>query len=193
MRSALKRTSPAPELVRKYRHVESDERPREINKGLVSGLVGGLVGTIVMTAFQNGWSKASQAWKRGDGQQQQSSGDSEDATMKAAGKLAEAFGRPLSHEQKKKFGPVVHYAFGTAQGAMYGAVTELAGIQGGLVSGVSFGAALFVVADELAVPAAGLSGKPSEFPLSSHLYGLASHLVYGVTTDIVRRGLRTAL
>jgi len=76
---------------------------------------------------------------------------------------------------------------------MYGAVTELAGIQGGLVSGVSFGAALFVVADELAVPAAGLSGKPSEFPLSSHLYGLASHLVYGVTTDIVRRGLRTAL
>src|SRR5579872_6148836 len=101
MRSALKRTSPAPELVRKYRHVESDERPREINKGLVSGLVGGLVGTIVMTAFQNGWSKASQALKRGDGQQQssQGQGESEDATMKAAGKLAEAFGRPLSHEQ----------------------------------------------------------------------------------------------
>jgi putative membrane protein len=196
MRSALKRRSPTPELVRKYRHVESDERPREINKGLVSGLVGGLVGTIVMTAFQNGWSKASEALKRGDGQQQQSSqgeGESEDATMKAAGKLAEVFGRPLSHEQKKKFGPVVHYAFGIAQGAMYGAVTELAGIQGGLVSGVSFGAALFVVADELAVPAAGLSGKPSEFPLTSHLYGLASHLVYGVTTEIVRRGLRSAL
>jgi hypothetical protein len=47
--------------------------------------------------------------------------------MKAAGKLAEMIGPPLSHEQKKKLGPVVHYSFGTLQGGVYGAVAELSG------------------------------------------------------------------
>jgi hypothetical protein len=35
--------------------------PTELTKGAVAGLVVGLIGTIVMTAFQDGWSKASKA------------------------------------------------------------------------------------------------------------------------------------
>lgn len=196
LRRVKKDNSDTPSLVTHYRVLGTDEHARNLKKGAIAGLVGGLIGTIVMTAFQNGWGKASQAFKGNNNQpdqQQQSGPESEDATMKAAGKLSEAAGHPLSHEQRKKFGPLVHYAFGTAQGALYGAVTELADIRGGLLAGVSFGAALFLVADEIVVPAAGLSGKASEAPLSSHLYGLASHLVYGLSTEIARRGLRAAL
>jgi uncharacterized membrane protein YagU involved in acid resistance len=58
---------------------------------------------------------------------------------------------------------------------------------------MTFGAALFVAADEIVVPALGLSPQPTESSISSHLYGLAAHLVYGVTTEVVRRGLRAAL
>jgi uncharacterized membrane protein YagU involved in acid resistance len=111
--------------------------------------------------------------------------------VKAAGKLAEMIGRPLSHEQKKKLGPVVHYSFCTLQGGVYGAVAEWS--EGhGFIAGLTFGAALFVAADEVVVPALSLSPKPMESSISSHLYGLAAHLVYGVTTEVVRRGLRAA-
>jgi uncharacterized membrane protein YagU involved in acid resistance len=174
------------------------QRERSVAKGMIAGMVGGLIGTIVMTQFQNGWSKASSALKNGsrnknqNGSQQQDE-QKEDATMKAAGKIAELAGRHLSHEQKKKLGPVVHYSFGTLQGAAYGAVKEMAGDSKGLLPGLAFGAALYLAADELAVPALGLSGRPTEYPLSSHLYGLASHLVYGVSAEAARRGLRAVL
>jgi len=83
-----------------------------------------------------------------------------------------------------------NYSFGTLQGGVYGGVREMTGNSGLILPALIFGSTLFVVADEVAVPAFGFSGKPIEFPLSSHLYGLASHLVYGVSVEIVRRGLR---
>jgi hypothetical protein len=36
----------------------------------------------------------------------------------------------------------------------------------------------------------GLSDKPAAYRLSTHLYGLVSHVVYGVTTETVRRMVR---
>jgi hypothetical protein len=39
----------------------------------------------------------------------------------------------------------------------------------------------------------GLSGKVNEVPVSSHVLGLTAHLVYGVTTELVRRGTRRLL
>lgn len=170
-----------------------------VGKGLLSGIIGGLVGTIVMTQFQSAWSKASEELKKSKGeaaeqrQDQAQEGEKEDATMKAAGKVASIAGKELTHETKKKLGPVVHYGFGTLQGAIYGMVLEATGCSGGLLAGLAFGAALFTLADEVAVPAAGLSGKPSETPLPTHLYALAAHLVYGMSTEVARRGLRESL
>lgn len=166
-------------------------------KGLLCGLIGGIAGTIIMTEFQTAWSKASQAMQSGNGHEQPSQPSSqeekEDATMKAAGKIALVTGRELSHSQKKKLGPVVHYSFGALQGSLYGLILELARQDGGLLPALIFGAALFAAADEWAVPALGLSGKPSESPLGTHAYALAAHLVYGLSTEISRRGLRAAV
>jgi uncharacterized membrane protein YagU involved in acid resistance len=175
------------------------EHTRDLGKGVLAVMLGGLIGTIIMSEFQNAWSKVSNTLtrerneKRGgdERQQHEKQQENEDATMKAAGKVAEMIGHPLSHEQKKKLGPVVHYSFGIPQGGVYGAVAEFS--EGhGFIAGMTFGAALFVTADEIVVPALGLSPKPRESSISSHLYGLAAHLVYGVTTEVVRRGLRAA-
>lgn len=193
--SALKRgqTYERPSVVLPWYEL-NESRERELGKAVLAGLVGGLIGSFAMNQFQNVWSRVSKALRKDSGEEQkQGEQQSEDATMKAAGKIAEVGGQQLSHEQKARLGPVVHYAFGTLQGGIYGAVTELAGNRRGLVPGLTFGAALFGLADELAVPALGLSGKPTESPLSSHLYALASHLVYGITTDSVVRGLRAVL
>lgn len=173
-------------------------------KGLVGGLVGGLAATVAMTQFQNAWSKASEKMSAGNangnanqhspnqqGQEHQQEQDQpqekEDATMKAAGKLAGLTGRELSHDQKKKAGPLVHYGFGTAMGAIYGLTKETAprGWRQSppLLSGTAFGTVLFLGADEVGVPALGLSGKPWESPLSSHVYALVSHVVYGAALE----------
>jgi hypothetical protein len=95
-------------------------------KGLLAGAAGGLAGTIVMTQFQNAWQKAAEKKRSGDmrgGESRtraRSSEEKEDATMKAASKLARAAGRELTPEQKKQASPWVHYGFGTAMGRALG-------------------------------------------------------------------------
>src|SRR5580704_18637378 len=99
-------------------------------KGLLAGAVGGLVGTIAMTKFQEGWQKVSEKRRSGDRPREQKtsrprhSEEKKDATMKAAGKLAQAAGRELTYEQKKQASPLIHYGFGTAMGALYGMAME---------------------------------------------------------------------
>jgi hypothetical protein len=168
---------------------------RELWKGVVAGAAGGLAAAWVMNQFQSGWGKASEALDHSDtpqGEQERHTEDSdaEDATMKTAAKIAEnVFHRKLSREEKKKLGPVVHYAFGAGVGAVYGGLAEYVP-QATSGVGLPYGAAVFVGADEVAVPAFGLSKPPEEYPASAHLYALASHLVYGLTLEMGRRGIR---
>jgi putative membrane protein len=164
-----------------------------IFKGLLAGAVGGLVASWTMNEFQKVWSAAEKQIAGGkQGQQggQKNSEDAEDATMKTADRISEALrGRHLTKAEKKKVGPVVHYAFGALMGAVYGASVEVNPAANAL-AGIPFGAILFAGADEVALPALGLSDKPAAYPLSTHLYGLVSHAVYGVTTETVRRIVR---
>ena len=59
-----------------------------------------------------------------------------------------------------------------------------------VLAGVGYGGAVFVGADEFAVPSLGLSQAADKAPVSSHFYGLASHTVYGVTEELVRKAIR---
>ena len=55
--------------------------------------------------------------------------------------------------------------------------------------GIPFGATVWLVADEMGMPLAGLSKPPTEHPLSDHVSAFATHIVYGTTTECVRRAL----
>lgn len=159
------------------------------------------MGALVMTQFQNGWQKVAEKRRFGDIRNQEArsrartSEEKEDSTMKAAGKLAKAAGRELTHEERKQASPWVHYGFGAAMGAIYGMAMETSprGVRGQRIPffGSLFGSALFLGADEMAVPALGLA-EASASP-SSHLYGWASHVVYGVTAEFVRRQIRSRM
>lgn len=166
------------------------KRKPSIWKGIVAGLAGGIAGAWAMNQFQKGYSKASEALS--DSPEKRVS-DGPDATMVTADRLARSLlGRRLTQEEKQKAGPIVHYAFASAVGSVYGATAEYAP-QVKKFAGVPFGAALFVGADEVALPALKLSRGPRDYPLSAHLYGLSSHLVYGLTIEMVRRGVRRVL
>ena len=113
-----------------------------------------------------------------------------DATVKAASAISEnLFNHELTSEEKKIAGPVVHYAVGATGGLVYGVAAELAPeITEGV--GLPYGAAFWLVVDEGLVPLLGFATGPTEYPLSAHVYALASHLVFGATAEGVRRLLR---
>jgi uncharacterized membrane protein YagU involved in acid resistance len=104
----------------------------------------------------------------------------------------EVFQHPLSRQEKSVAGPAVHYGYGAAVGGVYGALAEAAPVVTA-GAGLSYAAALWLLGDEVAVPLLGLSKAPSQYPLSTHISALASHLVYGLTLELTRRTVGGAL
>ncbi len=177
---------------------------RHVVRGVLAGIAGGLMASWVMNEFIAGpgvtLQHAVQTEQENIQQDQQANKlkqDGEpkiDATMKTADAIVNTVtgGRHLSLEEKQKAGPVVHYAFGALMGGLYGGFAEYSSLaRSGF--GTVFGSVLFTGADLLAVPALHLSGAPAESPVDSYATPLVSHLVYGATTELVRRVIRPML
>ena len=170
-----------------------EKNDKAIWKGAIAGLAGGLVGSWSMNQFQAGVSRLSRATSEGGAGSSPSPPQEDDATVRAASAILEsAVDRELTQDEKKIAGPVIHYAFGSTMGALYGAAAEIAPAAG-KVWGLPFGAVLWLGADEIGVTAAGLSRPPGEVPASTHASALAAHLVYGATADAVRRLVRSTM
>ena len=164
-------------------------------RGVLAGVLGGLAASWVMNEFSAGpgkkLTKAVQSKDEKDQSEAEPNGrEKQDSTMKTADTLATAVtGEHLTQEQQETGGPMVHYAFGAAMGGLYGGLAEYSGaMRSGF--GTTFATALFTGADLFAIPALKLSGPPTEQTASSLATPYAAHLVYGVTTELVRRLVR---
>lgn len=173
------------------------EREGNILKGLVAGVAGGLVASFVMDRFQYAWIAIGESMNNLDGskdeEKKQQDEEQEPSTVKAAEAISEnLFGHHLTEKEKEYAGPAVHYATGAGSAAIYGMAAEIYP-DVTIGAGMPFGTAVWLVVDEGAVPVLGLSKPPLEYPASTHVYALASHLVYGLSTEVVRRAVRQAL
>jgi putative membrane protein len=175
--------------------IETNNRVEgDVWKGLVAGLIGGLVASWTMNRFQDLWMRLSVNDQMTDAQSANgASNEQDDTTVKAASALSEGIlGHRLSSNEKKIAGSAVHYSLGTGVGGLYGAAAEvIPEVTTG--AGIPFGAAFWLVVDETAVPLLGLSKGPTGYPLSTHLYALTSHFVYGLTAEVIRRAVRRRL
>ncbi len=193
-------------------HVNGDAN---VWKGLVAGLAAGLVASWTMNQFQAAWTRVAEGFEKSHGAQSmqpsegpnpnetpdsnealgQSQAEKEqqdDATVETAKVISKAFGHELKESEKQTAGTAVHYAFGAVTGGLYGAIAEVTPqVTAGV--GLPFGAVFWLVADEVAVPALGLAKAPTQYPVSTHVYALASHFVYGVTAELSRRAVRQVL
>jgi len=173
-------------------------------RGVLAGVAAGLAAAWAMNVFMAGpgeqLREALQTDEERQQEQQQAreqeeSGEpKQDATMKTADAITAAVtgGRHLSIEQQQIGGPVVHYGFGALMGGLYGGLAEYSdAARSGF--GTAFGAVLFAGADLVAVPAFKLSAPLSEFSPRSLVTPFAAHLVYGTTTELVRRVIRAVL
>lgn len=158
---------------------------RNIPKSLIAGALGGLAAAYAMNQFQTLWTKAAKEWSSPRNDEPKPEGD--DATVKTAKViLRSVFNHELSGAEKKWAGPAVHYVFGTLVGAAYGVLSETVH-EASIGGGTAFGTAVGLAADEIGVPAFGLAQSSSKTPVASHVKAFASHLVYGVTTDLTRK------
>jgi putative membrane protein len=178
---------------------ENGNHESDVTKGAVAGIIGGLVATYAMSEFQGWWTREVR------GEQAQSSGGDHDArdwqeleegtnaNELAAQTAARAtIGRRLDREELSVAAPAVHYTFGAMVGGFYGALAENAPSVRAL-SGAAYGTAVWAAADEIAMPMLGLSERTDEQPFERHLHSFAAHIVFGVTAELVRRGVRAAL
>lgn len=193
-----------------YKRIIAKKLAGVAGKGLVSGAVGGLVASFVMNQFQSFVGKRLAGKSRSHGAQSLQSGlpnhgigrelqergrddRRDDATMRLANAISTfVFDHKLTKSEKHLAGAALHYSYGISTGAAYGVAAEFLPIVT-VGEGMPYGALVWVAADEGVVPALGLSKSAAEYPLSVHLYALSSHLVYGLTTEVVRRLVRTSL
>ncbi len=191
--------------------MKNDHAVPNIWKGALAGLVAGLVASWTMDRFQAVWLAVSSpnAPKNGEdisGQDEEKSSfkneqpnnqtpsandeSEDDATVKTASAISEGvFSHKLTPSEKNIAGPAVHYAVGATSGIVYGVASEfLPEVTKGF--GLPYGTAFWLVVDEGVVPLLRLSKPPTAYPISTHIYALVSHLVFGATAEGVRRLLR---
>lgn len=100
-------------------------------------------------------------------------------------------GHAPSPVAKRTLSWAVHIGYGLVAASIYAAARggRDRGIARAVAGGALFGAGLWLLGDELAVPLLGLSDKPTRYPVASHLQSLAQHLGFGVATAAATRAL----
>lgn len=110
--------------------------------------------------------------------------DAEPATEQLADKGSRAAtGRPVPKPHRMLAGDVVHDLTGAGLGLAYGGLVWVSPWFA-LGFGVLYGLLVGLVPDSLIVPLVGVG----DWPWRTHLYGLTSHIVFGLVLEGARRG-----
>jgi uncharacterized membrane protein YagU involved in acid resistance len=205
-----------PERVQRIFGHKTSADTDDLVKGAIAGAVGGIVGTLAMAAFQQVWMRATttlpELFNReqsdddrnrlknagvGESEFPQSEPRSHHHHVSPSERMVatvyrEVIHRPARPMEMKIGGSAIHVGFGAAAGAIYGAAAEVES-RVTIGEGTLFGAAVFIAADEIALPLTGLAETPQRTPPRRHLYALFSNLAFGAATEITRRFVREQL
>lgn len=167
-------------------------------KGALAGAIGGALGTVVLNEFQTSYLKLTRQIESSAGsgatpladQQRQLLNTFEKAHLTTAETAAQTVGTRISSAHRAAAATTTEFAFGMLSAAVYGALAEsVPAVTAGY--GTLFGAVLFTGASEAVLPALGWVPAPSRRTPVQHVGGLAGNVVYGITTEAVRRLLRS--
>ncbi len=146
---------------------------------LVDGLVAGALATWIMGKATTAlYAREDRAAK----QREENARHGVTAYAAAAEKVAHAADTSLSEQERSSAGSAIHWALGAGAGAAYALMRRRFTAVDAL-HGLAFGAAFWLLVDELATPALGLTSGPTAFPWQTHARGLAGHLVFGATAS----------
>jgi hypothetical protein len=159
------------------------------NRGLTADLLKGAVAGALATYVMN-WTttrlydQESEAVQKRENEAR----GGQSAYVNAAESLARSAGWELSDEAKGRGGTAIHWATGVIAGMKYAVFRRhWPAVAAGF--GLPFGAAFFLVMDELMNPLLGLTPGPAEFPWQTHARGLGGHFAFGATNEATLRVL----
>ncbi|HTC76315.1 MAG TPA: DUF1440 domain-containing protein [Edaphobacter sp.] len=150
-------------------------RGQSLAKGLLAGLIGGLVATAAKSLAEKIYPPRTH-------------GEPEPSEVLAE-KVA---GHELVVTQKDAAAEAINWGFGALTGAAYGALVEYYPAATAK-DGATFGMALSSLTHGTVLPAMGLAAKPEEQTARERTSEMATHVVYGVVTETVRRVVRRTL
>ncbi|MCK6530836.1 hypothetical protein L6R50_25855 [Myxococcota bacterium] len=107
--------------------------------------------------------------------------EGENATQAVARRFVEGFARrgPLTEEGKERGGALVHYAFGSAWGGLYGLLRESYPAVASPPGVAAYSLLVWNTGDNLILPAFRLAAPATHYPPKNHAYAIAAHLAFG--------------
>lgn len=150
-------------------------RQRSLVKGLLAGLIAGLVATAAKSIAEKVYPP-------------HVDGEPEPPEILAE----EIAGHSLDRSTKLTASEAIHWGFGAAVGAAYGALAEYYPAATDK-EGATFGLALMTLTHETALPAMGLAAAVEDQSPREQTSEAASHLLYGVVAERVRSFVRSRL
>lgn len=156
------------------RDLSTDGRP-SLWKGLVAGVAAGLVATAAKSIAEKLYPPRIY-------------GEPEPPEL-----LSERVaGHPLDDQTEAVASEAIHWGFGAAAGAVYGAVAEFYPAAAA-EDGARFGLVLLALTHQSTLPALNLSAPPEEQSEREQTSEAATHVVYGVVAERVRSMVRSML
>jgi putative membrane protein len=162
-------------MMKKATLEETTHGRRSLAKGLLAGLIGGLVATAAKSVAEKLYPPRTH-------------GEPEPPEV-LEGKIA---GHELTVRRKTAAAGSFHWGFGALAGAAYGGVVEYFP-EATEEEGAAFGMALGSLTHGKERPAVDLSAKPEEQTVRERTSEIASHVMFGMVTETVRRMVRGKL
>jgi putative membrane protein len=185
-------------------HDRKDQRVRTVFSLAIRGAVAGLAAGWAMDTFARvaravrggrearGAAPGVERDGRGAQPPQAMGSTDQDAAVRVGSAAYELLiGRRPPRHTRLRLGTAAHYAFSAGTGAFYiVSARYLPLVRAG--NGTVYGSLVWLLADEGAMPALGLSRGPAELPWPVHAYALSAHWVYGAALDAAARLLDRA-
>ena len=152
---------------------------RSLAKGILAGLIAGAVATAAKSVAEKIYPPRTH-------------GEPEPPAVLAGQVANKVSGHDLSPTSKAVAAETIHWGFGMATGAAYGALAEYYPAATSR-EGVNFGMTLMALTHESALPALGLSAPPAAQSSREKTSEIASHVVFGLVAETVRKTVRKML
>lgn len=163
-------------------------RTNDLGKDILKGAIAGAAATYLMNRATT-WLYEHEAEPARERENAARGGQT--AYVNMAQSLARTAGVSLDDDARTSAGTAIHWATGIAAGMKYALLRRYwPDVTSGF--GLAYGAAFFLMVDELMNPLFGFTPGPAAFPWQTHARGLGGHLVFGASTDAALRVLDRA-
>lgn len=151
---------------------EKDSSPSNISRGIISGFIGGLAGSAMKSLLEQFLHVRKI--------------DRRSAQIKVIDQFSKRMiGAPIKLENEGIVEQLVNLPLGATVGAIYGyGKRENPHVR--MLDGAMLGATTWASTHETSLPLMGLEKSPERIPLKTQASELFAHVIFGVTTEVVR-------